>query len=89
MTKDLAPSILSQQTFLSDDRNGKTIKNEIRANNKKDHEAKLSAILEELSDQRKKTLDLSRETGASAWLTTLPLVEEGYAIPKNTFWDLI
>jgi len=27
--------------------------------------------------------------GASIWLTTLPLVDEGYAIPKNIFWDLI
>ena len=36
-----------------------------------------------------RTNDLNQESGASAWLTTLPLKQEGYAFTKQLFWDLI
>ena len=36
-----------------------------------------------------RTNDLNQETRASAWLTTLPLKQEGYALTKQLFWDLI
>ena len=33
--------------------------------------------------------DLNREEGASIWLTTIPLKDEGYDMSKQEFWDLI
>ena len=33
--------------------------------------------------------DSNQETGASARLTTLTLQQEGYALTKQLFWDLI
>ena len=36
-----------------------------------------------------RTSDLNQETGALVWLTTLLLKQEGYALTKQLFWDLI
>jgi len=33
--------------------------------------------------------DINCERGASVWLTTIPIKEEGFNIDKNTFWDLV
>ena len=33
--------------------------------------------------------ELNCEAGASIWLTSLPLKEEGYVLNKQNFWDLI
>ena len=42
-----------------------------------------------LSDEQKRLNELNREQGASSWLTTIPLSEEGYDLTKQLFWDLI
>ena len=33
--------------------------------------------------------DINTEQGASAWLSTLPIKEEGYMLNKQEFWDLV
>ena len=33
--------------------------------------------------------ELACAKGASSWLTSLPLAEEGYELHKDLFWDLI
>ena len=40
------------------------------------------------SDQTR-LLELSQETGASSWLTALPLLDEGYDLNKQCFQDLL
>jgi len=35
------------------------------------------------------TTSTACERGASVWLTTIPIKEEGFNIDKNTFWDLV
>ena len=42
-----------------------------------------------MNSEQLRTNDLNQETGVSAWLTTLPLQQEGYALTKQLFWDLI
>ena len=32
---------------------------------------------------------INQQQGASTWLNTLPIKEEGYIINKNCFWDLL
>ena len=32
---------------------------------------------------------INQEKGASTWLSTLPLKEEGYSLSKQEFWDLV
>ena len=43
----------------------------------------------ESSDKRKKLLEIISEKGASLWLTTFPIKDEGFQLDKQTFWDLI
>ena len=38
-----------------------------------------------MNSEQLRTNDLNQETGASAWLTTLPLKQEGYALTKQLF----
>ena len=41
------------------------------------------------SKHHHKLNDINQDTGASVWTTSLPLEEEGYAITKQLFWDLM
>ena len=38
-----------------------------------------------MNSEQLRTNDLNQETGASAWLTTLPQKQEGYALTKQLF----
>ena len=42
-----------------------------------------------MSKEKIRLNDISQEIGASSWLTSLPLKEEGYALSKEEFWDLV
>ena len=42
-----------------------------------------------MNSEQLHTNNLNHETGASAWLTTLLLKQEGYALTKQLFSDLI
>ena len=42
-----------------------------------------------LSNNQKRLLELIQEQGASSWLTTLPIPDEGYNLTKWLFWGLI
>ena len=42
-----------------------------------------------MSDEQRRLNEINRQQGASTWLTTLPIKEEGYTINKNCFWDLL
>ena len=53
------------------------------------HNEELQKLLSTLSDKQKRLYELNREHGASSWLTTIPLSEEGYDLIKQSFWDLI
>ena len=52
------------------------------------HYEKLQKLRSILSDEQKRLNELNREQGASSWLTTIPLSEEGYDLTKQLFWDL-
>ena len=41
-----------------------------------------------MSDEQRRLNETKQQQGASTWLTTLPIKEEGYTINKNCFWDL-
>ena len=43
----------------------------------------LEIIRNEMNSEERKQNDLSEETGASTWLTTLPVKEEGYILNKQ------
>lgn len=64
-------------------------KSTIKKTKRDANERILSEIRESMSVEDSRLLDLSMENGASTWLSTLPLVDEGYHLTKQNFWDLI
>ena len=42
-----------------------------------------------LSTNKIRLNKINQEKGASTWLSTLPLKEEGYSLSKQEFWDLL
>ena len=49
----------------------------------------LQSIKEHVSPEKRKLLEISIENGASTWLTTLPIKDEGFQLDKQSFWDLL
>ena len=55
----------------------------------KHHQVVLSKLRSTFNEMQLKLNSLNQEKGASNWLTTIPIAEEGYSITKQLFWDLI
>ena len=89
VTQSLSNAILQRKDSLNDYNQSRSVKREIRSEKSKRHEAKRKTIIERLPIHQRRAVEISSEKGASIWLTTIPLIEEGYNIPKNVFWDLI
>ena len=92
LTKTLCHKIIIQdREFNQTDHsiNSNKTKNKIKAEKTKRNQQNLEMIREEINDNQKRFNDLNREEGASTWLTTLPLKDEGYSMTKQLFWDLI
>ena len=66
-----------------------TIKSRIHAARAEQNKQKLDAICSHMNSEPLHTNNLNQGTGASTWLTTLPLKQKGYARTKQLFWDLI
>ena len=49
----------------------------------------LQSLIIELSTNKIRLNKTNQEKGATACLSTLPLKEEGYNLPKQEFWDLV
>ena len=62
---------------------------EIHMKRLKNYEKLLQNCRKKMNDASLRRNDLNSELGASTWLTTLPLKEEGYCLNKQQFWDLI
>ena len=53
------------------------------------HHTILQRLWNDMSDEQRQLKEINQQQGASTWLTTLPIKEEGYTINKNCFWDLL
>ena len=49
------------------------------------HQEQLNELRLKFSDQQKRLNELNQEQGASSWLTTLPILDEGYDLTKQFF----
>ena len=74
LSKDLTTKIINQQPQFATNNNAKKIKSKIKL-------TKMQYYNEELQKS-------NGEQGASSWLTTVPLAEEGYNLTEQLFWDL-
>ena len=65
------------------------IKKKIKRNRQEYNQQKLIDIKSRLTSQQCRLNDINTEQGASTWLSTLPIEEEGYMLNKQEFWDLV
>ena len=85
----LSTKIINQIRQYEPDEEIQTIKNRIHAARVEQNKQKLDVIRSHMNSKQLRTNNLNQETSASAWLTTLPLKQEGYTLTKQLFWDLI
>ena len=64
-------------------------KSKIRQENRKREQDEADRIYALLPDGLQKAVALSREKGASTWLTALPLTEHGFTLHKSAFHDAL
>ena len=89
-TSLLTPRIVAQeQTYVIDKGNEKKIESEIRKARDEDHKSKLDNLRSNMTLMQKRANDLAQMKGASAWLTSLPLKDEGFVLNKREFFDAI
>ena len=89
VSKDLTTNIINQQLQFATNNNAKKIKSKIKLTKMQHYIEELQEIRSTLSDEQERLKELNREQGASSWLITVPLLEEGYDLTKQLFWDLI
>ncbi|XP_066936770.1 uncharacterized protein [Clytia hemisphaerica] len=93
VTEALQNDITNQNTAASDENEAqiKTAKSIIRERKKSRINELLNTIKssDEMSKAKLRLLNLNSECGASLWLTTLPIKDEGYQLDKQSFWDLL
>ena len=89
LTECFLTKIINQMRQYGPDEEIQTIKNRIHAARVEQNKQKLDVIRSHMNSEQLRTNNLNHETGASAWLTTLPLKQEGYALTKQLFSDLI
>ena len=65
------------------------VKNNIKRDRREDQNKLLRDIRLNLHEEKRRLHDINQELGASTWLTSLPIKDEGYVFNKQEFWDLI
>ena len=49
----------------------------------------LQSIIGSTNKEKQNLIQITTEKGASSWLTTLPIKDEGFQLDKQSFWDLV
>ena len=89
LSNDLTTNIVSQQPKFATNNNAEKIESKMKLTKMQHHKEELQKLRSTLSDEQKCFNELNKEQGASSWLNTIPLSEEGYELAKQLFWDLI
>ena len=67
----------------------KEIEREIKSARETAHKEKLDTLRINMSREQIRANDLAQMKGASAWLTSLPLKDEGFSLNKREFFDAV
>ena len=91
MSENLRNKIIEQERASSQqhDKKIKENKNNIRRSKQACHHSILQRLRNDMSDEQRRLNEINRQQGASTWLTTLSIKEEGYTVNKNCFWYLL
>ena len=77
VTENLKKQIIQQNRQFNPAENMNGIKNKIKLNKREKNKNNLAIIRNELTDNQNRLNKINQETGASSWLTTLPIKDEG------------
>ena len=66
-----------------------SIKNKIHMDRRLAYKERAKDVRSRLSSSSQRAIDLNSETGSSAWLTVLPLQDQGFHLNKQEFWDAL
>ena len=89
LTNHLRTNIVNQAIRYERNSDLKEIRSKITQLRNNQHHEKLRGIKNEMNDTQKKLNEINQEPGASIWLSTIPLIEEGYTLNKQAFTDMI
>lgn len=89
-TQLLTPKIVAQEHEYTLDRvKEKEIEGEIKSARETAHKEKLTTLRTSMTNAQRRANELAQMKGASAWLTSLPLKDEGFSLNKREFFDAI
>ena len=66
-----------------------SIKNQIHTDRRLAYKEAAKDICGHLASSLQQAMDFNSETGFSAWLTVLPLQDQGFHLNKQEFWDAL
>ena len=89
-TSQLKQKILDQTVEYSIDKEKeKEVERVLRKERDERNEAILKSLRENMSVEEIRANDVAQKKGASAWLTALPLKDEGFVLNKREFFDAL
>ena len=89
-TQLLRPKIVAQDAqFEHNQVREREIEREIKESRESTHKLKLERLRTTMTEEQLRANDLSQLKGASAWLTSLPLKDEGFVLNKREFFDAL
>ena len=89
-TESLRPKIIAQDPFfVHDKKSEKQVNSRIQSNKNARNKQILDELRSRMSLEQVRANDICQMKGASAWLTALPLKEEGYVLSKREFFDAV
>ena len=90
ITQTLIQNIVNQETiYIQDRRSEQAIELEIKNSRRLHQNRTLTNLRSRMTKEQLRGNDLAQMKGASAWLTSLPLIEEGYLSNKRESFDSI
>ena len=89
VTKQLCEKIIQQERQYDRDNKIKEVKNKISRTRLTRYHQIIVDVRGHMNENQQRLNDINQEPGASGWISSLSLDEEGYVLNKQLFWDLI
>ena len=85
VSENLTNDIINQVRQYETNEKSKDAKKKIKATKLQHQQTILQELRNSMDVDKRRLNDLNKEQGASSWLTTLPLKQEGYDLISNYF----
>ena len=88
VTKQLYEKIIQQERQYDRDNKIKEVENKISRTRLTRYHQIVVDVRGHMNENQQRLNDINQEPGASGWISSLSLDEEGYVLNKQLFWDL-